>query len=148
MILKWLKQKLLFMVCSVPGTVPNNFLKISMYKLEFRIFSSNLLLLLSSYFHQMAPPIHVAAYARNLGVILDTSLFLMTPSHKTLDFWDRPVISPEHILHLSNFLHQQYLQSWSKPVLPLVWTMVTPRISPCHCYHSVPVNPSSNQKPE
>lgn len=74
------------MVCSVPGTVPNNFLKISMYKLEFRIFSSNLLLLLSSYFHQMAPPIHVAAYARNLGVILDTSLFLMTPSHKTLDF--------------------------------------------------------------
>lgn len=125
MIWEWLKQKLLFTVCSVPGTVPTDFLKVSMYTLGFSIFSSNLLLP-SSYFYQMAPPIHLAAYARNLGLILDTSLFLMTPSYKILDFWDLPVISPEHILHLSNFLHQRYLQPWSKPTLPLVWTMVTP----------------------
>lgn len=73
-------------MCSVPGTVPTDFFKVSIYKLELRIFSLNLLLHMSSCFHQMAPPHPSSCLCQEPGVILDTSLFLMTPSHKTLEF--------------------------------------------------------------
>lgn len=120
------------MVCSVPGTVPRDILKVNTYKLELRIFSPKALFLAS---HSQRHPHPFRGLCQELGIqILDTSLFSQLPHIKPAS----SAISLKHILNLSNFPHNHYLHTrpMAKPLLSYS-TATTP----------ITVNSFSNQNP-
>lgn len=105
------------MVCSVPGTVPRDILKVNTYKLELRIFSPKALFLAS---HSQRHPHPFRGLCQELGTqILDTSLFSQLPHIKLAS----SAISLKHILNLSNFPHNHYLHTGPSHLclLPGLW---------------------------